>query len=353
LLGLEVRTGIAGTGVTGTLYGNADGKTILLRADMDALEINENTDLEYSSKEEGLMHACGHDVHVTWLIGAARILTEMREELNGNVIFLFQPAEETTGGALPMIMEGVLDHPSVHAAIAAHVDPSEANKSGMVALKYGAMCAAPDNFIIRLMGPGGHNSTPHLVPDPIDVGCQIYSALKSIVERETDPLEPVILHVGSFNSGSSHNTIPDFAELTGTVRSLSQKTRDFMEARMVETVEAISASRRIKYEFEYERLYPPMINDKYITDIVRNAASSLLGEEKVIILEKPEMAAEDFSYFLEKVPGTYINIGTYNPDMEAVYPLHSSKFAVDESIIRTGAAVLSASVLEYLNEKII
>lgn len=355
-MSLEVKTGVGGTGVVGILRGAGDAertgkeKTILIRADMDCLEIEERTVSPCCSEIPGLMHACGHDAHTAWVLGAAMILSGIVEEISGNVIFLFQPAEETTGGAAGMIAEGVLDDPPVTAAIAAHVDPSPWNGSGMIALKYGPMCAAPDNFVLTIYGPGGHNSAPHRVPDPMSVAVQIYTAFKALVERGTDPLEPVVLHIGTFRSGTNHNTIPDRAELTGTVRTLNEKMRRTMEMRMREIVGGICSAWNVTSDFHYQRVYPPMVNDNRMTDIVRKAAAEIIGEKNIVILEKPEMTGEDFSFFQERVPGTYINIGTYNQKIGAIYPLHSSRFILDESVLPTAAAILAASVFVYLNE---
>lgn len=348
-LGLEVRTGIAKTGVTGLLRGGSPGKSILLRADMDCLEVEEKTGLDYASEVPGLMHACGHDAHTTWVLGAAMILSSLKDKLKGNVVFLFQPAEETIGGAADMIAEGVLDNPRVDVVIAAHIDPSPWNRPGMIALKYGTMCAAPDNFRIVLSGPGGHCGSPHTAPDPLGAAVEVYTALKALVNRETDPLDPVILHIGTFHSGSSLNAIPDTVELKGTVRTIDEKTRKQIERRIGEVVIGLGELWNVKWQLHYERGYPPMVNDTTITDLVRSVAEDLLGKDNVTILDKPEMTGEDFSYFQQRVPGTYINVGTYNPDIDAVYPLHSPHFMIDESVLPTAAALLSASAYSYLN----
>jgi amidohydrolase len=348
-LGLEVRTGIAKTGITGLLRGGGPGKTVLLRADMDCLEVEEKTGLDYASEVPGLMHACGHDAHTAWVLGAAMILSSLKDELNGNVIFLFQPAEETIGGAADMIAEGVLDNPRGDAVIGAHIDPSPWNRSGMVALKYGTMCAAPDNFRIVLSGPGGHCGSPHTTPDPLGAAVGVYTALKSLVHQETDPLNPVIIHIGMIHSGSSLNAVPDTAELKGTVRTIDEKDRERIERRIGEITFGLGAVWNVTCQLQYERGCPPMVNNAALTDLVRSTAEDLLGLSNVTILDKPEMTGEDFSYFQQKVPGTYINMGTYNPDIDAVYPLHSPYFKLDESVLPTTSALLAASACSYLN----
>jgi amidohydrolase len=347
-LGLEVQTEVGVTGVVGLLRGKNPGKTILLRADMDCLVMDELNELEFKSKNPGLMHACGHDGHITWLLGAATILSQFKEELNGNVKFIFQPAEESLGGADRMIKAGVLENPKVDAAIGAHVWPT--TESGKIAIKYGPMMAAPDKFIIKIIGKGGHGAMPQNCIDPIAIGWQIYSALQTILTRKVDPLEPVLLSVCRFEAGSAFNVIPDSAEMEGTVRTLTHETRQFMEKIIEDTVKAICLANEAFYEFEYVPYYPPVINHASMTAFVEKVSSDYLGKDNIDKLEKAFMIGEDFSYFQKEIPAVFFGVGTYNKEKGITKGLHSPYFNIDEDILPLAASLFSAIALEYLNE---
>ncbi|PAB60449.1 M20 metallopeptidase family protein [Anaeromicrobium sediminis] len=347
-LGLEVKRNIGITGVTGLLKGHKPGKTILLRADMDCLKMKELNDVEYKSTREGLMHACGHDAHTTWLLGAAMILSQMKEKISGNILFLFQPAEEGPGGADRMIKEGVLDNPKVDAAIGAHVWPNL--ESGKIGLTYDSMMAAPDKFSIKIYGKGGHGAQPHSTVDPISIGCQIYMSLQTIISRQINPVEPAVLSVTQFNGGSAHNIIPDHVEMVGTVRSLTNEMREFIPASMEKLIKGITEANGGTYEFQYDPYYPPVINDTYMVDIVKEAGEIMLGEDNIHIENVPSMGGEDFSYFQQKVPGGFFVVGTGNEEKGTTNGLHNPYFNIDEDILPQASAVLSEAALLYLDK---
>ncbi len=277
-LGLEVQTGVGETGVVGILKGTDAGKTLLIRADMDCLAMEELNDVPYKSQIPGQMHACGHDAHTTWVLGSAMILSELRDTFKGTIKFVFQPAEEGQGGAKRMIDDGVLENPKVDAAIGAHVWPSV--EAGKIGVKYNSMMAAPDMFHLNIRGKGGHGAEPHNSIDPISIGCQVYSALQTIVSRKINPVDSAVLSVTQFHGGSAHNVIPNEVKLTGTVRTLLPETRENMPKMMEQIIGGIVSANGGTYDLEYIPYYPPVINDTDMTHIVKHSAAEILGEEK-------------------------------------------------------------------------
>jgi len=345
--GIIVKTHIGVTGVLGILEGKYPGKTILLRADMDCLRIHENNDVEYRSVYPELMHACGHDAHLTWLIGAAIILSGLKDELHGTVKFLFQPAEEKEGGAEMTIHSGVLENPKVDAVIGAHTWPGI--ESGKIGVRPGALMAASDNFRITILGRGGHGAQPNKCIDPIAVACEVYMAFQTIISRSLDPLEPAVLTVGKFNAGTAHNIIPDNAYLEGTIRTLSYETRERIPGIMEGILKGITEANGANYEFDFIPYHAPVINDPEITSIATLAAAKIIGAKNVQLVDKPTMIGEDFSSFEERVPGTYIFVGNRNESKGTVHPLHSPEFDVDEEIIHKTAAIFSEIAVLYLH----
>lgn len=339
---------VAKTGVVGIIKGAKDGKTVLLRADIDGLPIEENSGVEFKSEIDGFMHACGHDVHTTCLLGAARILNEMKDQLSGNVKLVFQPAEEGVGGALPMINEGVMENPHVDSAFALHVEPLE--EVGNIQIRDGAIMASPDDFELTVHGVGGHGAYPDKCVDPILVASMIVNAYQTIVSRQIDPMTPAVVSVCSFHAGNCTNAIPNSATLTGTARSLSKETRaklaHLLEKIAVDTAESMGAT----CDFEFKPLYPPTINSKEANEVVVNAAKKLNIIKDVVTLEKASMAGDDFAYFIDKVPGSYFKLGVGNKEKGINYPIHSPKFNIDESALSIGSALMAQIAFEYLNK---
>lgn len=347
-LGIEVQEHVGGTGVVGLLRGKEPGRTILLRADMDCLRLREENDIKYKSQYPEFMHACGHDAHVSWLIGAASILAEFKDEFSGNVKFLFQPAEEGAGGAEKTIHSGVLENPKVDVVIGAHVWPGIA--AGKIGIKPGPLMAASDNFKIVIHGKGGHGGQPQKCIDPIAVACEIYMALQTVISRKVDPLEPAVISIGKFNAGSAHNIIPDRAELEGTIRTLTYEVREKMPAMIESIIKGISEANGAEYEFDFTPYHAPVVNDYEITTMLGKAASRVIGAKNVIIVDKPTMIGEDFSSFEEKVPGTFFWVGNLNKEKGITEPLHSPEFNVDEDIIYKAAAIFAQFALIYLDD---
>lgn len=315
-LGIKVQKNVAKTGVVGLIEGKYPGKTVLLRADMDTLKIQEQADVEYKSKIDGMMHACGHDGHVAGLLGAAMILNELKDNLHGNVKLVFQPAEERDGGALPMIEEGVLENPKVDAAFAAHLWGYL--NEGEVHLKEGPMMASPDIFNIKVIGKGGHGAVPQESIDPIVITCQIVNSLQTIVSRKINPLDPVVITCGRIQGGDCHNVIPNEVELEGTIRTFNEETRNWVPKVMEDLIRGITTSQGAAYEFKYEPKYPALINDKYMTSFAKESLKKVVGEENVFDLKEPNMGGEDFAYFAQKVPSAFIFVGIANNKSEPV-----------------------------------
>jgi amidohydrolase len=350
-LGVEdVRTGIAQTGVTGLIRGTkpGEGRTVLLRADMDALPILEENEVEYKSQSPGVMHACGHDAHTAMLLGTTRLLLERRDQFPGTVKVLFQPAEEMPpGGAKPMIEAGVLEDPKVDAAFGIHIDQD--NPVGTVELRPGPAMAAADRFQIVIRGKGGHGAKPHDSIDPIVIGAQIVTALQTLAAREIDPTNEAVVTVGTFMAGKAFNVIPDSAELGGTVRTFNARNRDYLEQRIGELVQGIGSAMRAEIDYRYTRGYPATVNDPRMAALVRQEAAKVVGEEGVH--EAPlMMGAEDFSYFLEQVPGAFWFIGSQNPQRGLVWGHHHPRFDLDEAAMAIGMETMVNVALRYLNE---
>ncbi|MEM0144704.1 MAG: amidohydrolase [Thermoplasmata archaeon] len=342
-LDLEIRAPVAGTGIVAEIKGKEKGKTVAIRADIDALPIREENDVPYKSKNEGYMHACGHDAHMSMVYGAALILNEMRDKINGNVRFIFQPAEEegTVGGAKPMIDEGALD--GVDYILGMHVWPEL--PEGTVGFRSGPFFAAADTFTLEVIGKGGHGAKPDLAIDPILISSKVIESLQAISSREIDPLEPVVLTIGSIHGGSAHNIIPEKVEMKGTVRTMNPNTRDSMEGKIRRIIKGVTSAFNANYNLNYIYGYPVLVNDDKITNIMKKVVENIVGSEKVVEA-KQTMGAEDFAYYLQKVPGTFMLLGVYNEKLGFVNSVHTSKFNLNEKILPLGSAIFVSGILQ-------
>jgi hippurate hydrolase len=337
-LPLEVETGFAQNGIVATLRGEGEGPTVGLRADMDALPIEEETGLPFASEIEGRMHACGHDGHTSMLVGAAHALSGMRDRIGGTVKFVFQPAEEGGGGGKVMVDEGVAD--DVSSIFALHLWPGL--PFGKVATKAGPIMAAADAFEMEIRGSGGHGAMPHLAADAVVIAAQVVTTLQTVVSREVDPVEPAVLTVGEIGAGTAFNIIPQKARLGGTVRTLNSDLRERMPGRMEEIARGVAKGMRGDANLDYTFSYPVTVNDEGAAGYALGVAEDLFGAESVQELPNPSMTAEDFAFFLEKVPGAFIWLGVG----EDVSGLHTSQFAFDEEILPRGSALLAALALK-------
>jgi amidohydrolase len=338
-LPLDIETGVARNGIVATLWGG-EGPTVALRADMDALPIEEETGLPFSSEIEGRMHACGHDGHTSMLVGAAHALSQrdLRDRLNGTVKFVFQPAEEGGGGGRVMVDEGVAD--DVASIFALHLWPGL--PFGKVATKAGPIMAAADAFEMEIRGSGGHGAMPHLAADAVVIAAQVVTTLQTLVSREIDPVEPAVLTVGEIGAGTAFNIIPEKARLGGTVRTLNPDLRERMPGRIEALARGVAKGMRGDANLDYTFSYPVTVNEEAAADRVLEVAEDLFGAESVLELPNPSMGAEDFAFYLEKVPGAFIWLGIG----EEVSGLHTPKFAFDEKVLPRGSALLAALALE-------
>jgi len=341
-LGLEVVTGIAGTGVVGLLRGSRPGPTVMLRADMDALPMVEATGLPFASSHQGVMHACGHDGHMAMALGAAAVLAPLNDQIAGNVKFVFQPAEEGPGGAKTMINEGVLKDPDVDVCIGCHLWP--AVPEGFIGVKPGPFMAAMDRFDLTIIGHGGHGAMPHLCVDALEIGTQVVCALQRLVSRKMDPLSPSVVTVGSFHSGTTFNVIASEAELSGTTRTFDREIWRSWPERMETVIQGVCKAMDAGYDFRYVQGYPPVSNDKDVADEVRACAIDVVGENRVIE-PAPTMGGEDMAFYLEQVPGCFFCIGVGREDSE---PLHNPGFDFDEKALDTGVEMLCRIVFGRL-----
>ncbi len=341
--GIEVRTGIARTGVVGILRSRStEQPAILLRADMDALPIHEASGRAYGSKVPGCMHACGHDGHMAMLLGAATLLAARGKEICRDVVFCFQPAEEGRGGAKAMIEEGVLDIVETSEAYAIHL--WSLYPTGTVHVRAGATMAAQDEFTARFVGKAGHGALPHQAVDPIVAAAQAVSSLQAVVARWVDPIEPAVVTVGSLHAGSAPNVIPEDARMAGTLRSFDENVRAILRDRVRQTLEGCAHAAGCRLEFDLIAGYPAVINTPAAVAKVRAAAADVVGEER--LFEAPPMAAaEDFAYFLERRSGAFLFLGAGSPDRGINAPHHSPEFDIDESALPVGAALLARLAL--------
>ncbi|MDP8945945.1 MAG: M20 family metallopeptidase [Actinomycetota bacterium] len=337
-LPLDIETGVARNGIVATLRGAGEGPTVALRADMDALPIQEETDLPFASETEGRMHACGHDGHTSMLVGAAHVLSEMRDRLGGTVKFVFQPAEEGGGGGRVMVDEGVAD--DISSIFALHLWPGL--PFGKVATKAGSIMAAADAFEMEITGSGGHGAMPHLAADAVVIAAQVVTTLQTVVSREVDPVKPAVLTVGEIGAGTAFNIIPEKAHLGGTVRTLDPDLRESMPGRIEALARGVAKGMRGDANLDYTFSYPVTVNDEGAADRVLGVAENLFGAESVLELPNPSMGGEDFAFFLEKVPGAFIWLGVG----EDVSGLHTPQFAFDEEVLPRGSALLAALALE-------
>ena len=331
---------MAKTGLRGVLEGKPGGKTVALRADIDALPLKEHGDKEYKSEDPGAAHACGHDGHMAILMGVIELLCRRKETNKGDVVFLFQPSEERIpGGAKLMIKEGALE--GVDAIFGLHLWQPLA--TGVVGLVKGAMMAQPDRFTIRILGKGGHGSMPHQTVDPILVASHLVVNIQSIASRNVDPLKPVVVSFGTIEGGTIYNIIPEEVVLTGTVRSFDAEVQELSENRLKEITDATCAAFGASADFAYEKGYPPVVNDESMVDFLAHTAASIFGKDKVQEID-PVMGGEDFAYFLEEVPGAFLFLGI-GDGME--YPHHHPAFDMDEKALPLATLLMTALVLEY------
>lgn len=349
-MGIEYTTFSGHSGIVALIGNDGEGKTLALRADMDALEIKEETDLPYKSKNDK-MHACGHDAHTAVLLGAARLLKDSESELKGCVKLIFQPAEEGPGGARLMVEDGVLETPEVNAILAMHVfNFDESVKIGSVSVGYKTMFASDDQLFLKIMGSGGHGATPNECVDPIVVAAQVIIALQTIVSREVKPSSPAVVTIASMTAGrGATNIIPDSVEILGTIRTLDFETRDFVLKRIEEIVEGITKGFRADYEIEFFNSYPPVINSKEIVDKFIESARKIVNNDGINIMNESQMGGEDASFFFEKVPGAYFFLNTTKQENGEIYPLHNARFQLDDSVLYRGAAVFAQASVDYLN----
>lgn len=349
-LPLEIARGTSTTSVTAVLRGGRPGPAVLLRGDMDALPMAEDTAEEFASERPGAMHACGHDTHVAMLASAARLLAARADELAGSVVFMFQPGEEGFHGARYMLDEGVVDAAGerVRSAFALHTYANA--PSGQVGTRPGPVLASADRFVVRVTGRGGHASAPHYALDPVPAAAEMVGALQAMVTRRVSVFDPAILTVARITAGTTNNVIPETAELEGTVRTLSEQTRALVRSELQTVCEGVGAAHGCQVAVDIEPGYPPTVNDGAQARKVLALAGEVLGEEHVREMPDPIMGAEDFSYVLQQVPGAFAFIGACPPDTtpEEVAPNHSNRVRYDEAAMASGVALYAAFALDAL-----
>ena len=353
-LGLEVTTGKELTSVTAVLRGSKSDKTVLLRADMDALPVTELADLPFKSKIDGAMHACGHDLHVAMLIGAARLLVKNKSQLNGDVVFMFQPGEEGFDGAGYMIKEGVLTASGrkADATYGIHVMAS-AVPAGTFTTKGGTMMASSDELHVTVVGMGGHGSQPHTAKDPIPVAAEMVSALQLLITRSFSAFDPVVITVGQFHAGTKANIIPDTAEFQATIRTFSAENRVRIQAEAVRLCQSIAEAYGLKADVKVVGQYPVTVNNEVHASFVGKVAADLFGAESYIEMPNPIAGAEDYSRVLEAVPGSYVFLGaSVDEDFTKSEVNHSPRAQFDESVLYRGTALLSELAVRSLNEMV-
>jgi len=348
-IGLEVTTGVGKTGVVALLEGSQPGPTLLLRADMDALPIVEQTGADYASQNKGVMHACGHDGHTAILLTVARMLDSARDQFPGTIKLVFQPAEEGQGGAESMIADGVLDNPKVDVTFGLHLWNEQ--PVGWLGIAEGSTMAGAEMFTIKVTGKGGHGAMPHTTIDPVLAGAHIVAALQSVVSRNVAPLDSAVVSVTQFHGGDAFNVIPQTVELGGTIRTFRLEVRDIILKRVEEIASKTAESLGCNAEFVNTRLTPAVINDSDTIRIVQSAAKKVLPLLTMDASSPITMGSEDFAYMMEKIPGCFVFVGSANADRGLNYSHHHPKFDVDEQALSYAAALMAQSAIEILNSK--
>lgn len=329
----EIRTGVGKTGLLGTLRGGKPGPVTLLRADIDALPVTETGEVPYKSANAGVMHACGHDAHISILLCAAKELARRRAEIHGTLVFCFQPGEEGYAGNKLMIEDGALENPHVDRCFALHV--FSGLDVGKIGVRDGAFFASSDEFHLWIRGKGGHGAMPERAIDPIVAGAHFVTMLQTIVSREIAPKDPAVFTVGKFHAGSTFNVIPNEAEMEGTVRSFDRDVRASMPERMERILGGLAQAMRIEFELKYRFGYPPTVNDPAMNALVREVGTRLLGADNVVFPHDIVMWAEDMSYMLEQRPGAYFIVGARGPE-RGIFPQHSASYDIDERALEVG-----------------
>ena len=345
--GLEVHTGVGGTGVLGLLRGVSPGRTFAIRADMDALPIEEETGADYASCNPGVMHACGHDAHMAMALGTAKVLassSELLHSIAGQVKFIFQPAEEGGHGAREMILDGVLENPEVDTIVAAHVAPLI--PFGTVGIYLREACASADSFHIKITGKGAHAAYPHLSQDPVLGGAQLITAIQSIVSRNTDPSRGLVVSVTQVQAGTATNVIPEEIMIAGTIRALNENVRKHAMKRLEEMANFICQAHDLRCQVSYGDGYPIMRNHEPISRFVAGVATEMLGEDNVII-RQPKFGSEDFAYFLERCPGAGYELGCSNEAKGITNMLHTPQFDIDEDVLPFGVELYLRLIERY------
>lgn len=337
------------TGVVAIIRGNIEGKTIGIRADMDALPIEEETKLEFKSTVKNVMHACGHDIHVATVLGVVYVLKHFKDQLAGNVKFVFQPAEEGGPGGYNTVYQwGALDNPKVDAFVGVHV--FHEIPVGQISLKSGVIASAAGGFTITIKGKGGHGSSPYQTIDPVLIGCRVVEALQSIISREVDSLIPSVLSVTTFHAGQKSNIIPEEAVITGTIRSASSEQVENIYNRIKRTAVGIASASEAEAIVEGGLGIFAVVNDKEITEKFARSASNIIGDDNVIWTERYSLGSDDFAYYAKEVPSIYFKLGIRNESIGAVYPNHNPKFAADEESLEVGTNVITAFALDFLRD---
>ncbi|MEX2208010.1 MAG: M20 family metallopeptidase [Myxococcota bacterium] len=334
------------SGVVARLRGARPGPSLLLRADMDALPMPEDTGLEFASQNPGSMHACGHDAHTAMLAGAVRVLDRHRDELAGDVLFMFQPGEEGFAGARVMLDEGVIDPTTIARAFAIHIDPRI--PVGRVASRAGALLASADAFVIDLVGRGGHASMPHDTIDPVPVACEIVTAIQTLVTRRIDAFDPVVITVTKIAGGTTGNVIPETVQMLGTIRATSESARERAHTGLRRVVEGVAAAHEVKAKLVILSGYPVTVNDAEAIGFAREVLRDVLGEHAYIPMPQPVMGAEDFSYVLEKIPGAMFFLGVRPDDVSQPAPCHSNRMLLNEEGMVSGIALHAGLALRAL-----
>jgi amidohydrolase len=339
----EIRTGIGKTGILATLHGVRPGPVTLLRADMDALPIEERNDEPYRSLTPGVMHACGHDGHMAILLAAARALRRRADEISGTIVFCFQPGEEGHSGNKLMIEDGALENPHVDRTFALHL--YSGLDVGKIGVRDGAFFASSDRFDIEIVGKGGHGALPQSAIDPIVASAQFVTMLQTVASREVAANQPVVVTVGSLHSGTTFNVIPEVATLQGSVRAFDETVRAELPVRMERLLAGVCEAMRLNYRFDYQWIYPPTVNDPATNDVVREVARDVVGEQNLVDPHEIVMWSEDMSFMQDLRPGAYFLVGARGP-RKGIEPQHSARFDIDERALEVGFGMMMGLALQ-------